>query len=110
MKHLKLVINNEEKPFFFNKKELKKIFDLYAKMVTYGYCKDYSISISKSYVSFNFYKRFSDSPVFQINKCILKKNKDIYILLDKRIDKISRSNDLNKLIDNLFWKTLKLVR
>ena len=43
IKHLKLVVNNEniEKSIFFNKNELKLILNLYAKMVSGGDWKDY---------------------------------------------------------------------
>ena len=45
MKHLKLVINNEnkKKDVFFNKSELQLILNLYAKMVSSGDWKDYKI-------------------------------------------------------------------
>ena len=48
MKHLKLVINNEnkKKDIFFNKFELKIILNLYAKMVSNGEWKDFGLSIS----------------------------------------------------------------
>ena len=38
MKHLKLIVNNENKfkDVFFNKKELKLILNLYAQMVSNG--------------------------------------------------------------------------
>ena len=56
MKHLKLVVNNEnkKKDIFFNKKELKLILNLYAEMVSGGEWKDYGLSISKK----NFQQRF----------------------------------------------------
>ena len=45
MSNLKLVINNSNKEqnqrYFFEKKELKIILDLYAKMVSEGSWKDY---------------------------------------------------------------------
>ena len=44
-KNLKLVVNNiskdENERYFFEKKELKVILDLYAKMVSEGSWKDY---------------------------------------------------------------------
>ena len=46
MKHLKLVINNENKNIFFNKKELQLILNLYAKMVSGGDWQDYGLSLS----------------------------------------------------------------
>ena len=48
MKHLKLVVNNENKKrdIFFNKKELKLIFNLYAQMVSGGEWKDYILHVA----------------------------------------------------------------
>ena len=55
-RNLKLVINNvskdEKQKYFFEKKELKVILDLYAKMVSEGSWKDYGLSISSKQVSF----------------------------------------------------------
>ena len=54
---LKLVINNQynkiEDKQFFEKKELKVILDLYAKMVSAGSWKDYGLNISSRQVSFS---------------------------------------------------------
>ena len=57
MKHLNLVIDNEnrKKDIFFNKTELQLILNLYAKMVSSGEWKDYGLNISKKEVSFNVY-------------------------------------------------------
>ena len=53
-KNLKLVINNEveDKKYnsFFEKKELKIILNLYAKMVSEGSWKDYGLAISSKQV------------------------------------------------------------
>ena len=73
MSHLKLVIKNlhsikKEGNYFFNKCELKMIFNLYANMVSKGFWKDYSLNISKNEVSFNVYKRSSENPEFRICK------------------------------------------
>ncbi|HIF61815.1 MAG TPA: DUF2794 domain-containing protein, partial [Candidatus Pelagibacter sp.] len=59
MKHLKLVINNEnkKKDIFFKKQELQLILNLYARMVSSGEWKDYGLTISKKEVSFNIYYR-----------------------------------------------------
>ena len=48
-RNLKLVVNNvskdENQKYFFEKKELKIILNLYAKMVSEGSWKDYGLSI-----------------------------------------------------------------
>ena len=55
--NLRLVVNNVQKDdkqkYFFEKKELKIILDLYAKMVSKGSWKDYGLSISSKQVSFS---------------------------------------------------------
>ena len=53
-KNLKLVIDNtfgeKDKKYFFEKKELKIILNLYAKMVSEGSWKDYGLAISSKQV------------------------------------------------------------
>ena len=71
MNHLKLIVKNsnsstENINYFFNKSELKIILNLYAKMVSNGFWKDYGLNISKEEVSFNVYKRTSENAVFKI--------------------------------------------
>ena len=59
-KNLRLVINNAQKnvdeKYFFENKELKIIFDLYAKMVSEGSWKDYGLNISSKQVDFSVFK------------------------------------------------------
>ena len=54
--NLKLIVNNNfnerDRKFFFEKKELKIILNLYAKMVSLGSWKDYGLSISARPVSY----------------------------------------------------------
>ena len=105
MKHLKLVINNT-----FNKKELKLILNLYAKMVSGGDWKDYGLSISKKEVSFNVYHRTSESPVYKITKNLKPKNEnERYIIKDAQNNAIKSSESLEILIKKIMWKKFKLV-
>ena len=54
-KDLKLVVDNsfkrKENKLFFEKKELKNILDLYAKMVSKGSWKDYGLHLSLIHIS-----------------------------------------------------------
>ena len=112
MKHLKLVINNtnKKKDIFFNKKELKLILNLYAKMVSGGDWKDYGLSISKKEVSFNVYHRTSESPVYKITKNLKPKNEnERYIIKDAQNNAIKSSASLEILIKKIMWKKFKLV-
>ena len=112
MKHLKLIINNENKKrdIFFNKTELQLILNLYAKMVSSGEWKDYGLNISKKEVSFNVYHRTSEFPVYKITKNLRPKNKDkTYLIIDAKNNIIKNSENLERLIKKIIWKKLKLV-
>tara|TARA_Y100000590_G_scaffold192756_1_gene219066 strand:- start:170 stop:511 length:342 start_codon:yes stop_codon:yes gene_type:complete len=112
MKHLKLVINNEnkKKDIFFNKFELKIILNLYAKMVSNGEWKDYGLSISKKEVSFNVYHRASEYPAYKITKNLKPKNEnEKYLIRGNQNKIINKSENLDSLIKKIIWKKFKLV-
>ena len=112
MKHLKLVINNENKikDIFFNKTELQLILNLYAKMVSNGEWKDYGLSILKREVSFNVYHRTSEFPVYKITKNLKPKNgNEKYLVKDNTNKIIKKSENLESLIKKIIWKKFKLV-
>ena len=112
MRHLKLIINNanKEKNIFFIKEELKLILNLYAKMVSSGDWKDYRLSISKKEVSFNVYRRASESPAYKITKNLKPKNKNEKYLVKNSDNKIiNNSENLQSLIKKIIWKKFKLV-
>ena len=112
MKHLKLVINNENKKrdIFFDKTELQLILNLYAKMVSSGEWKDYGLNISKKEVSFNVYHRTSEFPVYKITKNLKPKNgNEKYLVKDNTNKIIKKSENLESLIKKIIWKKFKLV-
>ena len=112
MKHLKLIINNQniKEDIFFNKKELKIILNLYARMVSNGEWKDYGLSISKKEVSFNVYHRTAEFRAYKITKSLKPKNKnEKYIIKDSKNNIINNSEDLQILIGKVIWKKFKLV-
>jgi hypothetical protein len=112
MKHLKLIINNEnnKKTTFFDKSELQLILNLYAKMVSTGEWKDYGLSISKREVSFNVYHRTSDIPIYKITKSLKPKNEnEKYLIKDSNNKIIKNSENLQNLITKIIWKKFKLV-
>ena len=115
MNHLKLIIKNsnlvtEKKNYFFNKSELKIILNLYAKMVSKGFWKDYGLNISKEEVSFNVYKRTSENAAFRICKNFRLKNKNLkYSTSDSQGNILNMSKNLEELLNRTRWKNLKLV-
>ena len=113
MKHLKLVINNEKEKgtFFFNKKELKSILNLYAKMVSNGDWKDYGLSTNYKEISFDIYKRSSEKPFLRILKNLSPNNiSEKYLVKDKNGKIIQKSENLKVLINKTSWNNLRLVK
>ena len=102
---LKLVVNNkieEKQKYFFEKKELKIILDLYAKMVSNGSWKDYGLSNSNQQVTFNVFRNASENACFKICKNFKPKNKNLkYLITDTNGLILKNSYDLNSLMKNL---------
>ena len=104
MKKIKLIVNNDKKKrnksFFFIKKEMKTILDLYAKMVSKGEWKDYGLTIGPKEISFDIYQKSSDRPILKIQKNINPRNKDeTYLLKDRNGFIIERSENLESLAE-----------
>ena len=111
MSNLKLVINNSNKEqnqrYFFEKKELKIILDLYAKMVSEGSWKDYGLSISSRQVGFSVFKNAAENALYKICKNFKPKNKNLkYLITDTNGQILKNSDDLNSLLKNTNWKKL----
>ena len=115
MNHLKLIIKNsnfttKKVNYFFDKSELKIILNLYSKMVSKGFWKDYGLNISKEEVSFNVYKRSSENAEFRIHKNFRLKNKNLkYFTSDSQGNILNISKNLKELLNKTRWKNLKLV-
>ena len=111
-KNLKLVINNTYKDsldqkYFFEKKELKIILDLYGKMVSKGSWKDYGLSISSKQVGFSVFKNAAENALYKICKNFKPKNKNLkYLIIDTNGKILKNSYDLNGLLKNTNWKKL----
>ena len=115
MRNLRLIINNniqkKEKNKFFIKKELQSILNLYAKMVSNGTWKDYSLSAGSGEISFDIYQRASDKPVLRILKNLRPNNfNEKFLIKDKNGHVIEKSEDLNRLITKTSWNNLKIVK
>ena len=111
-RNLKLVINNSikkyEEKFFFEKKELKIILNLYAKMVSNGSWKDYGLNISNKQVSFSVFKNAAENAIYKICKNFKPSNKNLrYLITDTNGKILKNSFDLENLLKNTNWKKLK---
>ena len=110
-RNLKLVVNNEKRDDkqknFFEKKELKTILDLYAKMVSEGSWKDYGLSISSKQVSFSVFKNAAENAIYKICKNFNPSNKNLrYLITDTNGKVLKNSYQLSYLLKNTKWKNL----
>ena len=110
-KNFKLVVNNSFKKIenknFFEKKELKTILDLYAKMVSEGSWKDYGLSIANGQIGFSVFKNAAENAMYIICKNFKPSNKNLkYLITDSRGKILKNSHDLVILIKKTNWKKL----
>ena len=110
-KNLKLVVNNSFKKIenknFFEKKELKTILDLYAKMVSEGSWKDYGLSIANGQVGFRVFKNAAENAMYIICKNFKPSNKNFkYLIIDSSEKIVKNSYNLKSLLNNINWKKL----
>ena len=111
-RNLKLVVDNiskdERQKYFFEKKELKVILDLYAKMVSEGSWKDYGLSISSKQVSFMVFKNAAENALYKICKNFKPSNKNLrYLITDINGKILKNSYELRILLKNTDWKRLQ---
>ena len=109
--NLKLIINNPqnkiEQKQFFEKDELKIIFDLYAKMVSEGSWKDYGLNISSKQVSFSVFRNAAENAIYKICKNFNPKSKNLkYLITDTNGKILKNSFELRLLLKNTNWKKL----
>ena len=110
-RNLKLIVNNNfnkyEEANFFEKKELKIILDLYAKMVSQGSWKDYGLNISSKQVGFCVFKNATENANYKICKNFKPINKNLkYLITDAKGKILNNSSNLKNLLNNINWKKL----
>tara|TARA_Y100000590_G_C15317618_1_gene862672 strand:+ start:376 stop:720 length:345 start_codon:yes stop_codon:yes gene_type:complete len=114
MKNLRLIINNDKKStkqIFFIKKELKDILNLYAKMVSNGSWKDYSLTSGPKEISFDVYQRASEKPVFRILKNLKPVSfNEKFLIKDKNGQVVKKSENLSSLITKTNWNNLRIIK
>ena len=85
------------------------ISNIYGKMVANGEWRDYGISILKEVSIFSIYKRYSEYPIYMVQKKpLLAKKQGMYsiVAMDGRI--LKRGKDLSTVLRVFRPKTLKL--
>ena len=111
MSNLKLVINNSNKEqnqrYFFEKKELKIILDLYAKIIVMLLTPISSPSISSKRVSFSVFRNAAEKAIYNICKNFKPSNKNLkYLITDRNGKILNNAYDLEVLLKRTNWKKL----
>ena len=113
MKNIRLVVNNTKKikqPYFI-KQELQTILNLYAKMVSNGTWKDYSLCTGSKEISFDVYRGASEKPILRILKNLRPNYKnEKYLIKDKNGNIILKSENLKFLIDRSNIGKFRLIK
>ena len=113
MKNIRLIVDNDRraKQPYFVKKELQTILNLYAKMVSNGTWKDYSLDTGNREISFNVYKGASEKPVLRILKNLKPYYRnEKYLIKDKNGRVIQKSENLSLLIDKSNLGKIELIK
>ena len=113
MKNIRLIVDNDRKgkqPYFI-KKELQTILNLYAKMVSNGTWKNYSLYTGSKEISFKVYKEALKKPILRILKNLKPSYKnEKYLIKDKNGKIIQKSENLKLLIDRTNIEKIELIK
>lgn len=94
----------------FDRFELQAILDVYARMVTFGEWKDYSLDITRSHAGFHIYRRASEMPVYSIVKePALARKQGAYRLLSANRQVLKRGQTLGQVLGPLKTQMIKVV-
>lgn len=101
---------NKHRQICFDRRELQSILDVYARMVTFGEWKDYSIDVGRDTASFNIYRRASEMPVYSIVKePALARKQGAFRLLAANRQVIKRGHGLGQVLGPLKAQMIKVV-
>lgn len=94
----------------FDRLELQSILDIYARMVTFGEWKDYSLDIGGDTAAFHVYRRASEMPVYSIVKePALARKQGAYRLLSANRQILKRGHSLVQVLAPLKTQMIKVV-
>ncbi len=96
---------------FFTRTELNLILNMYGRLVSMGYIKDYAIHEEKDSVSFSFFRRTSERPAYMIVKTpAMKKKRGMYRVIGPGGQLLKRHESLKGILKYFEPKLIKLVK
>ena len=95
----------------FDRVELRRIFDLYGRMVTAGHWRDYAMHFDIDVASFAAFRRSADRPEIWIHKCPeLHSKQGAFSLVSEHGAVLKRGHDLSQVLAPLERRLMRLVR
>ncbi|HLH10495.1 MAG TPA: DUF2794 domain-containing protein [Methylovirgula sp.] len=93
---------------FFDRHELRDIFDLYGRKVADGEWRDYAIAMTGQKAVFSIYRRTAETPLYRIEKTREARKQGAYSVVAATGLILKRGHDLKRVI-GVLDKRLKLV-
>jgi hypothetical protein len=94
----------------FERSELKRIVDLYGRMVAAGLWKDYAIAFGPGTASFQAFRRAAERPEYRIEKQPdLRNRQGMWALIGEAGQVLRRGHELGPILAPIERRLLKLV-
>jgi len=99
-----------ENPVSFERSELKRIVDLYGRMVAAGLLKDYAIAFEPGAAAFWAFRRAAERPEYRIEKRpALQDRQGMWALIGEAGQVLKRGRDLGPILAPIERRLLKVV-
>jgi len=103
--------SRDSKAVFFNHHELSLILDIYGRMVSAGMLKDYAISEARDQISFAFFRRAAERPLYRVVKNPARgRKKEPYVILGPDGRVLQKGKCLKTLLKFFEPKMIRLVK
>jgi Protein of unknown function (DUF2794) len=94
----------------FSRSELKRIIDLYGRMVAAGLWKDYAVEFGRDHAAFWAFRRTAEDPAWKIEKRpALRHRQGMWALIDETGTIVRRGHELGPVLAPLERRLLKVV-
>ena len=94
----------------FDRLEIKRILDLYGRMVAAGHWRDYAISINPDVAVFAAFRRSSERPEIRIEKCpALRLKQGAFALVGEHGLVLKRGQELHGILAPIERRLMRLV-
>lgn len=95
----------------FDRQELSRIMDLYGRMVSAGYWRDYAIDLTRDAAVFSAFRRTAERPEYRIEKRpALRHRQGMWSLIGEAGAVLKRGQELGGVLAPVERKLLRVIR